>query len=81
MVFDYLDSALKPIEDKVRAGERLSFDDGVTLWTTRDLLGVGRLANLVREEMNGDNTYFIHNRHINPTNICIHGCQFLCVRH
>ena len=37
---------------------------------------MGRLANLRREQLNGNNTYFIHNRHINPTNICIHSCQF-----
>lgn len=76
MVFEFLDESLKPIERKVQAGERLSFEEGVTLFTTPDLLGVGRLANIVRERINGDHTYFIHNRHINPTNICIHSCQF-----
>lgn len=75
-MFDYLDTSLKDIERKVDAGERLSFEEGVTLWKTPDILGVGHLANRVRERMNGDNTYFIHNRHINPTNICIHSCQF-----
>ncbi|MFQ5482504.1 MAG: aminofutalosine synthase MqnE [Nitrospinaceae bacterium] len=76
MVFEFLDSALDPIAAKVRAGDRLSFDDGMILWQSRDLLGVGRLANLVRERLNGDHAYFIHNRHINPTNVCIHSCQF-----
>jgi len=76
MVFEFLDERLKPIEAKVRAGERLSFEDGVTLYQSPDLLGVGRLANIVRERVNGDNAFFIHNRHINPTNVCIHSCQF-----
>jgi aminodeoxyfutalosine synthase len=76
MLFEFEDEKLNPIHEKVSAGERLSFDDGVTLWQTPDLLGVGYLANQVRERMNGDQTYFIHNRHINPTNICIHSCQF-----
>ncbi|MDH5762423.1 MAG: aminofutalosine synthase MqnE [Nitrospinota bacterium] len=75
-MFDYLDKRLKPLENKVLAGERLSFEEGVTLFETPDLLGVGHLANLVRERLNGDNAYFIHNRHINPTNVCIHSCQF-----
>ncbi len=75
-VFTYLDPSLNAIERKVDAGERLSFEDGVTLWKSPDLLGVGQLANRVRERLNGDKTYFIHNRHINPTNICIHTCQF-----
>ncbi len=76
MLFEFEDSALKPVYEKVNAGTRLSFDDGVTLWKTHDLLGVGYMANLVREKLNGNKTYFIHNRHINPTNICIHSCQF-----
>lgn len=75
-MFDYLDNRLKPIQDKVSAGERLTFEEGVILFQTPDLLGVGNLANIVRERLNGDHTYFIHNRHINPTNICIHSCQF-----
>ena len=76
MVFEFEDKDLNPIYDKVSAKERLSLEDGVTLWKSPDLLGVGYLANQVRERMNGDTTYFIHNRHINPTNICIHSCQF-----
>jgi len=76
MLFEFADPALKTLEEKVRGGERLSFEDGVTLWNSFDLLGVGYLANIVRERMHGDATYFIHNRHINPTNICVHSCQF-----
>ena len=76
MLFEFEDSALEPIFEKVKAGTRLSYEDGVTLWQTPDLLGVGYMANLVRERLNGNRTYFIHNRHINPTNICIHSCQF-----
>jgi aminodeoxyfutalosine synthase len=46
-------SDLAAIADKVSAGERLSFDDGVPLFTTRDFLGLGRLANFVREGRHG----------------------------
>ena len=76
MLFQYEDENLKTIEKRVRAEERLSFDDGVILWNSFDLLGVGYLANLVRDRMHGDQTYFIHNRHINHTNICVNTCQF-----
>jgi aminodeoxyfutalosine synthase len=76
MLFEFLDQRLKPLEEKVRSQERLSFEDGVTLWNSPDLLGVGFLANIVRERMHGDKTFFIHNRHINPTNICVNSCQF-----
>jgi aminodeoxyfutalosine synthase len=63
------DAALEPIARKVEAGERLSFDDGVTLYRSGDILAVGWMANLVRERMHGDLAYFNVNRHINPTNV------------
>jgi aminodeoxyfutalosine synthase len=71
------DARLLPIRDKVEAGERLDFDDGVTLFDTPDLLGVGYLANIVRERKHGNVTYFNVNRHINPTDVCVASCR-LC---
>ncbi len=71
------DSRLKPIYDKVFAGERLTFDDGLALYRTSDLLAVGYLANLVRERLHGNVTFFNVNRHINPTDVCVASCR-LC---
>ncbi len=71
------DANLKPIADKVLAGERLPFEDGVTLYKSPDLLAVGWLANHVREKRHGDITYYNVNRHINPTNVCVAHCK-LC---
>src|SRR6201995_334428 len=71
------DPALAPIAAKVEAGERLSFDDGVALYRSPDILAGGWMANLVRERMHGDVAYFNVNRHINPTNVCIASCR-LC---
>ncbi len=73
----FLDDRLPAIAEQVAAGERLSFADGVTLATTPDLLAVGRLANLVRERLHSDATYFNVNRHLNPTNVCVASCA-LC---
>src|ERR1035441_9531239 len=56
VVFD--DSRLNPIRAKVEAGERLSLEDGVTLYRTADILALGYLANLVRERLHGSRTYF-----------------------
>ncbi|HRK20362.1 MAG TPA: radical SAM protein [Fimbriimonadaceae bacterium] len=67
---------LMPIYEKVAKGERLSFDDGMLLYTTPNLTGVGYLANIVRERMHGDKTYFVRNQHINYTNICNKFCKF-----
>ena len=71
------DPRLRPIAARVLAGERLSFEDGLTLYGTSDVLAVGWLANHVRERMHGDVTYFNINRHINPTNVCVAACK-LC---
>ena len=71
------DPRLKPILGKVNAGERLSFEDGVALFRSSDILAVGYLANLVRERLHGNRTYFNVNRHINPTDVCVASCR-LC---
>ena len=70
-MFSFSDTFLKNIiKKKVINLERLSFEDGVALFNSHDLLGLGYLANIVRERKNGQRTYFINNRHINHTNIC-----------
>ncbi len=70
-------SDLAAIAEKVERRERLSFADGVTLYRTSDVLGLARLANTVRERINGNVAYYNANRHINYTNICAIDCQ-LC---
>jgi aminodeoxyfutalosine synthase len=71
------DSRLHSIRDKVEAGERLSLEDGIALYRTSDLLALGYMANLVRERLHGNTTYFNVNRHINPTDVCVASCR-LC---
>jgi aminodeoxyfutalosine synthase len=55
----------------VIAGERLTGDDGIVLFETDDLLGLGALADHVNRRLNGDRVFFSANQHINPTNVCI----------
>ncbi len=74
-IFD--DARLLPILEKVRTGERLSFDDGVSMYRSPDLLAVGYMANLVRERLHGDVTFYNVNRHLNPTDVCVASCR-LC---
>ncbi len=71
-----LDRGLAPIADRVMAGGRLSFEDGMTLFRSNDLHGVGRLADTVRRRKHGRATYFNVNRHLNPTNFCYADCKF-----
>ncbi|HUE82609.1 MAG TPA: aminofutalosine synthase MqnE [Pyrinomonadaceae bacterium] len=70
------DPALLNLTEKVEAGERLSFDDGVALYSTDDLTGLGKLADVVRRRKHGRTTYFNVNRHFNPTNVCYADCKF-----
>jgi aminodeoxyfutalosine synthase len=65
------DPALHPIARKVEAGERLDASEGVALYATTDLLGLGRLADHANRRRNGDRVFFSANQHINPTNVCI----------
>ncbi|HEY0760502.1 MAG TPA: aminofutalosine synthase MqnE [Acidisarcina sp.] len=75
--FQTEDRRLASIAERVMAKERLSFNDGVTLYRSPDILAVGWLANHVRERMHGSIAYFNVNRHINPTNVCVAACR-LC---
>jgi aminodeoxyfutalosine synthase len=70
-------SELEPLAEKALAGERLSFEDGVRLFRARDLLGLGRLANHVRERRHGNLAFYNVNRYLNPTNLCWVDCA-LC---
>lgn len=72
---------LKSIREKVEAGERLSFDDGVLLYQPEvPLPEVGELANLVRERLHGNVAYYNINTHLNPTNVCVYRCTFCAFR-
>lgn len=70
------DAQLKAIGEKVIAGQRLSFEDGVTLFEKGTLPYLGALANWVREQKHGNKTYFNRNFHIEPTNVCVFSCKF-----
>ncbi len=70
---------LSPIYDilqKAEHGERLSFEDGIRLFESNDILHIGHIANIIRERKNGNKAYYITNRHINYSNICKNRCKF-----
>ncbi|AGA25531.1 aminofutalosine synthase MqnE [Singulisphaera acidiphila] len=73
-------SRMETIREKVEAGQRLSFDDGIALEESNDLFALGSMANLVRERYNGNFGYFNVNTHINPTNVCVYTCDFCAFR-
>src|ERR1700750_1921776 len=68
---------LTPIREKVEAGERLDFEDGVSLLETDELLAPGELAPLARRVRGGnDEVYFVQNLYLNQTNVCRVKCKF-----
>ena len=67
---------MERIRAKVEAGEPLSREDGMALYEHTDILELGALANVVREQKNGNRTWFVVNRHINYTNVCVNRCRF-----
>lgn len=74
MIFDC--GPLSDIHDKVQAGERLSFEDGVRLYQTNDLSTLGYLASIIRRRLNGNLVFYSVNLHLNHTNVCTARCLF-----
>jgi aminodeoxyfutalosine synthase len=72
--------ALGDIAEKVEAGARLSFDDGMRLYESNDLLAIGKLADHVNQRRNGDVVYFVQNHRVTPTNVCVLHCNFCSFR-
>lgn len=71
-----LSPSLKAIAQKVINNQRLSFDDGITLYKEAELGYLSTLANIVRERKNKNYVFFNHNFHVEPTNICVYSCSF-----
>src|SRR6478609_1586058 len=68
---------LAPMREKIEAGERLDFEDGLTLMETDDLLALGELADLARRVRGGnDDVYFVQNINLYQTNVCRVKCKF-----
>jgi aminodeoxyfutalosine synthase len=68
--------ALGTIREKVFSGERLTSEDAMSLYESGDIHELGRLASHAARTKNGARVYFVLNRHINPTNICVNRCRF-----
>lgn len=73
-------SGLGPIYNKLVAGERLNFEDGMTLMNCGDINALGALAHHVRCQKHGAKAHYVVNRQINYTNVCVNDCIF-CAFH
>src|ERR1700694_2110390 len=65
------------IVSKVQAGERLTGEEGLYLLTEADLMGLGRLAQWVRQRKHpGNRVTFVVDSNPNYTNACVADCLF-----
>src|ERR1043166_3683186 len=76
MRFTIEHSGLRDIYEKVAAGARISEEDALRLFETKDVNALGTIADFVRERKNGNRASYILNRYINYSNYCILSCQF-----
>ncbi|MDX9713931.1 MAG: aminofutalosine synthase MqnE [Dissulfurispiraceae bacterium] len=67
---------LRKIEEKVYSNTRISADEALYLYQADDIFSLAKMASHVRKIKNNENAYFVSNRHINPTNICVNRCKF-----
>src|SRR6266481_9952994 len=76
MSINFRDRQLIPIWNKVQQGTRLSFEDGLLIYKTSDLISLGKMAHFVQQQKSGDAVYFVLNQKIEHTNICVLSCKF-----
>lgn len=76
MKLSLIPTELRPIAEKVESNQRISDQDGLRLYRSKNLNALGIMANTVRERKNGNVATYILNRYINYSNICVLSCQF-----
>ena len=67
---------LQKIRERVAAGLRITDEECLQLYASSDLIGLGQIANSIREKKNGKKAFFNINRHLNYSNVCYVACKF-----
>lgn len=70
------DPSLHAIAEKRLTGQRLDFEDAMTLYQSPDLHGLGQIAHAERLRRHGRKAFFIRNQHLNYSNVCRNRCVF-----
>ncbi len=68
--------SLSVVEEKINAGEPLNFNDAKTVLESNNLIKIGEIARRVKFKKSSNKVYFVLNKHINYTNICVSKCKF-----
>src|SRR3989338_4101002 len=66
----------KDIFQKVKAGIRLSEEEGVRLIKSKNIVELGFMADFVKKRLHGNQAHFTHSLNVNHTNICVLSCKF-----
>ncbi|AET66961.1 hypothetical protein Desor_1299 [Desulfosporosinus orientis DSM 765] len=66
----FAQSELADLIDKVEKGQRLDYHDGMRMMKSQEILTLGYMANLIREQKHGNRTYYVVNRPIDYTDVC-----------
>jgi cyclic dehypoxanthinyl futalosine synthase len=62
---------------KVQDAKRITYDEGLLLYQSADLLDLAEAANARRQQLTpGDTVTYLIDRNINYTNVCVTDCQF-----
>jgi aminodeoxyfutalosine synthase len=75
-MINFRDKKLESIWEKYMLTGRLDYDDGIALFATNDVISLGKMASHVQQNRSGDAVYFVLNKKIEPTNICVQSCKF-----
>jgi len=68
---------IEPILEKALAGQRISPDEALELFSTTDILLLGNVASRLARKKRADKTItYIVDRNINYTNVCVTDCSF-----
>lgn len=71
-----MDALFSQVALAIKEHRRLTEDQAIALFHTHDLLGLGEMANEIRERLHGKKSYYIINHHIDYSNICVLKCKF-----
>jgi aminodeoxyfutalosine synthase len=71
---------LRQVAEKIYEGERLTVQEGVSLYRTNNLPLLASLSLFAKQRISGNKVFFNRNFHIEPTNICVFRCKFCSYR-
>ncbi len=67
---------LDVVKDKIENSEPINIKDAKAILSSNSLIEIGMIANTLKLKKNGKKVYFVFNKHINYTNLCVSKCKF-----